>query len=188
KGAKVGVVAYTSLLRADTSPLGLAPEHRETEAMLRESGLPHVLLRNGWYTENYAMSIPAALAHGVLMGCAGDGRISAAARADYAAAAVAVILNADAHAGRTDEPAGDTAFTLTELAAEIARQSGKPVRYQNMSEAEYRAALVQAGLPEPFAALLADSDAGVAKGALFDDGRALSRLIGRPTTPMSEVV
>jgi len=188
KRANVGLVAYTSLLRADTSPLGLGQEHRETEALLRASGLPVVLLRNGWYTENYAMAIPAALAHGVLMGCAGDGRISSAARADYAAAAVAIITSGDPEAGRTYELAGDTSYTLADLAAEIARQSGKPVRYQNMSEAEYRAALVQAGLPEPFAALLADSDTGVSKGALFDDGKALSRLIGRPTTPMPEVV
>jgi NAD(P)H dehydrogenase (quinone) len=156
--------------------------------LLRASGIPFVLLRNGWYTENYAMSVPAAVAHGMLSGCAGDGRIASAARADYAAAAVAVVTHSDPHLGKTYELAGDTSYTLAEFAAEIARQAGKPVRYQNLSEADYRAALQQAGLPEPVAAMLADSDKAASKGALFDDGRELSRIIGRPTTPMRDVV
>lgn len=187
KQAGVGLIAYTSILRADTSILGLAAEHQETEAMLKASGVPYTLLRNGWYTENYAAGIPAALAHGVVMGAAGDGRIASAARADYAAAAAAVLTGAD-QAGKVYELAGDTAYTLTEFAAEIARQSGKPVVYKNLPEAEYKAALIGVGLPEGFAGLLADSDAGAAKGGLFDDSHQLSQLIGRATTPMATVV
>ncbi len=185
--AGVQLLAYTSLLRADTSPLGLAAEHKATEAMLRTSGLPHVLLRNGWYTENYAGSVPAALQYGAVLGSAKDGRIASATRADYAAAAAAV-LTRDNQAGKVYELAGDTAYTLTEFAAEIARQSGKPVVYNDLPQAAYAAALVQAGLPEGFAALLADSDVGASQGALFDDGRQLSQLIGRPTTPLADVV
>ena len=185
--AGVKLVAYTSLLHADTSPLGLAAEHRETEAALRASGLPFVLLRNGWYTENYAASIPAALQHGALLGSAGTGRIASAARADYAAAAAAV-LTGEGQAGRVYELAGDTAYTLAELAADIARQSGKAVAYQNLPEADYKAALLGAGLPEGLAGLLADSDAGAERGGLFDDSRQLSRLTGRPTTPLATVV
>lgn len=185
--AGVQLLAYTSLLRADTSPLGLAAEHQETEAMLRASGLPHVLLRNGWYTENHAASVPAALQYGAVMGSAKDGRIASAARADYAAAAAAV-LTRDGQAGQVYELAGDSAYTLSELAAEIAKQSGKAVVYNDLPEAAYAAALVQVGLPEGFAALLADSDVGASKGGLFDDGRQLSQLIGRPTTSMAEVV
>jgi NAD(P)H dehydrogenase (quinone) len=150
--------------------------------------VPFVRLRNGWYTENYAMGIPAAIAHGVMFGCAGDGRIASAARADYAAAAAAVVTSQESQAGRVYELAGDTSYTLTEFAAEVARQSGKPIRYQNLAEPEYRAALARAGLPAPVAAMLADSDTGAAKGALFDDGRQLGRLIGRATTPMPEVI
>lgn len=180
--AGVKLVAYTSLLHADNSPLGLGTEHRETEAMLRASGLSHVLLRNGWYTENYAAGIPAALAQGAMIGSAGSGRIASAARADYAAAAAAV-LTLDDQAGRTYELAGDTAYTLSEFAAELARQSGKAVEYKDLPQTEYEAALMTAGLPEAFAALLADSDAGASKGALFDDNHQLSKLIGRPTTP-----
>jgi NAD(P)H dehydrogenase (quinone) len=183
----VGLVAYTSLLHADRSPMGLATEHRETEALLRASGLPHVLLRNGWYTENYTAGVPAALQYGAVLGSAGDGKIASAARADYAAAAAAV-LSLDDQAGRVYELAGDQAYTLSELAAEIARQAGQPVVYRDLPEAAYEAALVQAGLPGFLAAMLAESDVGAAKGGLFDDSRELSRLIGRPTTPLAEMV
>ena len=183
----VKLLAYTSVLHADQSPLGLAAEHRETEAYLRASGLPWVLLRNGWYTENYAASITPALQHGVFLGSAGTGRIASAARADYAAAAAAVLLQPD-QAGRTYELAGDTAYTLAEFAQELARQAGKPVVYQDLPEAEYKGVLLAAGLPEGLAALLADSDAGAAKGGLFDQGRQLSGLIGRPTTPLAAVI
>lgn len=187
KRAGVGLVAYTSILHADTTPLGLGAEHRETEALLRASGLPHVLLRNGWYTENYLASLPAALQHGAFVGCAGQGRIASAARADYAAAAVAV-LTGEGQAGKVYELAGDAAYTLAELAAEVSRQTGRQIGYADMPQAEYRAMLVTVGLPEPIADLLADSDAGAARGGLFDDSRQLSALIGRPTTPLSALV
>lgn len=187
RAAGVKLVAYTSLLRAPTSTLALAAEHVETEAMLRASGLPHVLLRNGWYTENHTGSVPAALAHGAVIGSAGHGRIAAAARADYAAAAAAVLLK-DGQAGKVYELAGDQAFTLADLAAEIARQSGQPVVYQDLPEAAYQAALVGFGLPDAFAALLAQSDVAASQGALFDDGHQLGALIGRPTTPLADSV
>ncbi len=180
-------LVYTSVLNADTSVLGLAGEHRETEAMLRNSGLPFVILRNGWYTENYTAPIPAALVHGVMLGSAGVGRIASAARADYAAAAAAV-LTGDTEAGRVYELAGDTAYTLAELAAEVSRLSGQAVSYRDLPPADYQATLLGAGLPEGLAALLAGSDAGASQGALFDDGHQLSRLIGRPTTPLAAVI
>jgi NAD(P)H dehydrogenase (quinone) len=185
--AKVELLAYTSILHADRSTLGLAREHQATEALLRASGLPVVLLRNGWYIENYTGHLEPALAHGAILGNAGDGRISAAARADYADAAAAV-LTREGQAGQVYELAGDASFTKAELAAEVSRQAGQPVAYNNLSQAEHEAALVQAGLPPGFAALLADTDVGVANGALFDDSHQLSRLIGRPTTPLAAVV
>jgi NAD(P)H dehydrogenase (quinone) len=187
KQAKVPLLAYTSILHADRSPLGLAMEHQATEALLRESGLPFVLLRNGWYTENYTGNVATAIAHGAVLGSARDGRIASAARADYAAAAAAVLVRDD-QARLIHELAGDEAFTLQQLAAEIARQSGKPVVYQDMPQAAYAAALESVGLPSGFAQLLADSDAGAAQGALFDDGHRLSQLIGRPTTPLADSV
>ncbi len=188
KRAGVGLLAYTSVLHADTSPLGLAGEHRDTETLLRASGLPFVLLRNGWYTENHTASIPAALAHGVLIGSAGEGRIASAARADYAAAAVAVLTTPQEVAGRVFELAGDGAYSLPELAAEIARQSGQPLGYANLPDADYKAALIGAGLPDALASLIADSDIGASEGALFDASRQLSALIGRPTTPIATTV
>lgn len=188
KATGVQLIAYTSLLHADVSPLGLAVEHRQTEAALAASGLPHVLLRNGWYSENYAMGLPGALARGTLYGAAGEGRIASASRQDYAEAAAAVLSAAAPQAGKVHELAGDASYTLAELAAESARQAGKPLAYQDLPEAAYRDALLQAGLPAPVAELLADSDAGAAKGGLFDDGHALSGLIGRATTPMAQTV
>ncbi|QKV18640.1 SDR family oxidoreductase [Oricola thermophila] len=188
KAAGVGFIAYTSILHADTSPLMLAEEHRVTEDAIRASGIPYALLRNGWYTENKTGSVAAAIEHGAYIGAAGEGRISSATRRDYAEAAVAV-LTADETAGNAvHELAGDESYSMAEFAAEIARAAGKPVAYRDMSQAEHAAALEAAGLPGPFAAILADSDAGTAKGALEDDSRTLSALIGRPTTPWRETV
>ena len=182
--ADVQLIAYTSLLHADTSPLGLAAEHVETEKLLADSGLAYALLRNGWYSENYLASVPAALQHGLFIGSAGEGKIASATRADYAEAA-ARVLTLDDQAGRVYELAGDDAWTLSDLCASLSALSGNTVAYQNLSEADFAAALMGAGLPEGFAKLLADSDAGAAKGGLFDDGRQLSTLIGRPTTPLA---
>ena len=185
--AGVALLAYTSLLHADTSPLGLAAEHTATEALLRASGVPHVLLRNGWYTENYLASLPAVLQHGAVIGSAGEGRIASAARADYADAAAAV-LTRDDQAGQVHELAGDTSYTLAEFAAEVGRQTGRTIPYVNLPEADYRGALLGAGLPAPIAQLLADSDVGASKGGLFDDGHRLSQLIGRPTAALGAMV
>lgn len=186
KAAGVGFVAYTSILRADVSPMGLAIEHRATEEALKASGLTHALLRNGWYTENYVQSAPAALAHGALLGSAGEGKISGASRADYAAAAVKVLTGEAA--SKVYELAGDEAFTLAQFAQALAEIAGKPVVYTDLPEADYAAALKAAGLPAPIAEMLAESDAKAAKGSLFDDGRVLSKLIGRPTTPFRQTL
>ncbi|EOW2372287.1 SDR family oxidoreductase [Cronobacter sakazakii] len=183
KTAGVKLIAYTSLLHADRSPLGLAEEHVATEKMLADAGIPYVLLRNGWYTENYLASVPPALEHGVFIGSAGDGKIASASRQDYAEAA-AKVLTLDNQAGRVYELAGDHAWTLRDLTAQLSKETGKTVSYQNLSEADFAAALTGAGLPEGFAKLLADSDIGASKGGLFDDSRQLSALIGRPTTSL----
>lgn len=187
KAAHVKFIAYTSLLHADRSPLGLADEHVATEKMLAQSGIAYALLRNGWYTENYLASAPAALEHGVFIGAAGEGKIASATRADYAAAAARVISE-DGHAGKIYELAGDASWTLSQLAAELAKQSGKKVVYQNLSEDDFAAALKGAGLPAGLADMLADSDVGASKGGLFDDSHTLSKLIGRPTTSLADSV
>ena len=185
--AGVKFIAYTSLLHADTSPLGLADEHIATEKMLADSGIPYALLRNGWYTENYLASAPPALEHGVFIGAAGEGKIASATRADYAAAAARVISE-EGHAGKVYELAGDNGWTLSELAAELAKHSGKKVVYQNLSQADFAAALKSVGLPAGLADMLADSDVGASKGGLFDDSHTLSKLIGRPTTALADSV
>jgi NAD(P)H dehydrogenase (quinone) len=187
KQAGVRRIVYTSLLHADSSPLSLAGEHAATEAALRASDVPFTILRNGWYTENYTGSIHGALAGGAFIGSAGSGRISSATRADYAEAAVAAVTGAG-HAGKTYELAGDDAWTLADLAAEISRQTGRTIPYQNLPEAEYAAALAGFGLPAELAQAIAGWDTGASQGALFDDSHQLSALIGRPTTPLHAAV
>jgi NAD(P)H dehydrogenase (quinone) len=188
KGQGVKLLGYTSVLHASNSKLGLAEEHRQTEAALARSGVPTVVLRNGWYHENYTAGVAHALANGAHFGSAGEGRISSASRADYAAAAAAVLTSNEDQGGKVYELAGDESYTLSDFAAEIARQSGKSIVYTDLPEADYKAALLQAGLPEFVAQLLADSDAAAAKGALFEDSRQLSQLIGRPTTPLASAI
>lgn len=187
KKAGVKRIVYTSLLHADTSELPLADEHRATEAELKASGLTYTLLRNGWYTENYTGFVGAALANGALFGSAGEGRISSATREDLAEAAVAV-LSSDGHGNATYELAGDTAWTLAELAAEISRQTGKDIPYRNLAQTDYAAALEGAGLPQGLAAALAAYDVCASHGALYGSERTLRELIGRPSTTLAASV
>lgn len=187
KAAGVGRIVYTSILKGDASPLILAQDHIATEAALRDSGVSHTILRNGWYTENYTGALDAAIQHGAMIGAAGDGRVSSAARQDFAEAIAVVAVDA-VHAGRVYELAGDSAHSGADLAAVVARAAGKPVAYVAMSQSDYAKALTGFGLPEAFAMILADSDAQAAHGALFDESRTLSGLIGRPTTPVETTV
>lgn len=187
KEAGVGRIIYTSILKGDASPMILAQDHIATEAAIRDSGIAFTILRNGWYTENYTGALGAALEHGAILGAAAEGRVSTAARKDYAEAIAVTALDAG-HTGKIYELAGDEGYTLAELAAEVARQSGKPVGFVNLPQADYAKALEGFGLPAGFAAVLADSDARAGEGALFDDSRTLSRLIGRATTPLAATV
>lgn len=187
KEAGVKLIVYTSLLRADVSTLSLAAEHFGTEQVLVESGIPYVLLRNGWYTENNTGSLANVVAGGVLYGSAGEGKTASATRVDFAEAAV-VVLTTEGHAGKVYELAGDEAYTMSELASEVARISGKSVVYKNLPVDEYVAVLVSAGLPEGWAHFYGGTHASTEKGDLFDDGHQLSKLIGRPTTPLFKAI
>ena len=187
KKAGVKWVVYTSLLQADTSSLSLAPEHYATEKALQASGLTYTILRNGWYTENYTGSVGGAIAAGAFIGSAGNGKISSAARTDFADAAVAVITG-EGHQNKTYELAGDDSYTLADLAAEISKQTGKIIPYNNLPETEYAKILKSFGIPEGFADAIASWDVSASKGDLFDESHQLSKLIGRPTTPLAESV
>lgn len=187
KDAGVKRIVYTSILKGDASPMILAGDHIATEEALSASGIPATILRNGWYTENYTGNIAGVLASGAVAGANASAKIAPATRADFAEA-IAVTAADEAHAGKVYELAGDEAFTMADYAAEIARQSGKPVAHAPMTEAAYADLLKSFGLPEPVAAIFADSDARAGEGALFDDSHTLSRLIGRPTTPLKDAV
>lgn len=185
--AGVKLLVYTSLLHANTSTLSLAAEHLATENIIKASGLKFVILRNSWYTENYTDSLPSVISSGVLLGCSGEGKISSATREDYATAA-AVVLTTNGHDNKTYELAGDEAFTMTDFAKELSIQTGKNIPYKNLSAENYRTALIQTGLPERAAIFYAGSHISTERGDLFDDGHQLSKLIQRPTTPLSKAI
>ncbi|MGW5429669.1 SDR family oxidoreductase [Streptomyces sp. NPDC004059] len=185
KAAGVALLAYTSAPGSLTA--ALADDHRATEEALLASGLPYTLLRNGWYHENYTENLAPVLEHGAVVQAAGDGRVSSAARADYAAAAVAV-LTGEGHENRTYELGGDEAWNFAEYAAELSRQTGKEIVYNPVSVETFAGILTGAGLPGPLATILAGVDASVEKGELVVSSGDLSRLIGRPTTPLAEAV
>ncbi len=186
KAAGVGYIAYTSILDAPTTPIRLGGEHRATEDSLAASGIPHDLLRNGWYNENYFMALPMQIEAGVITGAQGEGRISSAARADLAAGAAQVLVNGKG--GEVYDLAGDESWTMAEFAAEVSRQSGREVRYEDMGEAEFAASLVAAGLPEHYAPVFANSAYSTSLGALENNSRTLSKLTGRPTTPIADTI
>src|SRR4051794_10145248 len=183
----VGLVVYTSAPKADDTPLPLAPEHIATERLIGESGIPAVVLRNNWYRENYDEQIARAAATGEVVGSSGGGRIAAAARADFAAAAVAV-LTAERPEPGIVELGGDEPFTLADLAAAVAAETGRDVVYRDLSPAEHEAALVAAGVPEGAAGFVVALDQAIAQGALDTGSTALSELTGRPTTPLADHV
>ncbi len=187
RAAGVGHVIYTSILKGAQSPMILAQDHIGTESYLKSSGLPHTVLRNGWYFENYTGSLAGAVAAGSMVGSSGDGRVAPAARADFAEAIAAVALN-PAEQGKVHELAGDVAFTLSDMAVEVSAQTGKTIGYASMPKADYAALLQSFGLPEGFAMILADSDDHASRGALLDESGTLGRLIGRPTTSLAAAV
>jgi NAD(P)H dehydrogenase (quinone) len=185
--AGVNLIAYTSLLRADTSELILAGEHLQTEEYLKSSGMNFVLLRNGWYLENHTAALASALGHASINGSAGGGRFASASRADYAGAAVTV-LTQPGHAGKTYELAGDHAFSMPELAEEVSRQAGRQIVYNDLAPSEYEAMLLGLGLPKMIVDVVVDADVQSSKGALDSTSGDLSRLLGRNTTRLSEAV
>ncbi|MFE6888703.1 SDR family oxidoreductase [Streptomyces sp. NPDC057694] len=187
KEAGVALLAYTGVLGGPDADFTLADEHKVTEQAILESGLPYTFLRNGWYHENYTQNLAPVLEHGAVLASAGEGRVASASRADYAAAAVAV-LTGEGHENQAYELSGDTAWSLAEYAAEVARQSGKDVVYRDVTPEQNREVLVGAGLPAPFADILVDVDAAIAKGLLARGDGSLARLIGRPTTPVADAI
>lgn len=187
KAAGVSRILYTSILNAAQSPMLLAADHKATEEAILAAGLTYTFLRNGWYTENHTGSLGAAIAAGAMIGAAGAGRFSAAARADYAEA-IAVTAATPGHDNAIYELAGDEAYSYADMAAEVSRQTGKTIPYNDLPPDTYAGILQSFGLPAGFAHVLADSDVQAGQGALFNDSRTLSRLIGRPTTPMATTV
>jgi NAD(P)H dehydrogenase (quinone) len=183
--AGVARVVYTSAAHADDTPLIVAPDHAATEALVKASGLPYTFLRNNWYTENYAQTVAQARQTGVVVGSAGDGRVASASRPDYAAA-TARVLSTDGHDDAVYELSGDTAWNFDEFAATLATVLGRDVRYRSVSPEEHLAILIDAGLDEPTAGFVVALDGNIRDGALADATPDLSRLAGRPSTPLED--
>jgi NAD(P)H dehydrogenase (quinone) len=184
--AEVGLVAYAGFVNTDTATSQLWGEHQQTEALIRDTGLPSVMLRNGAYIEMYTSTLGPAIEYGAILGSAGEGKISGASRADLAEAA-ATVLTGDGHQGKVYE-LGGPGFTMTELAAEATRQTGKTITYQDLPVDDYTKALTAAGIPEAFAGLLADTSHAIALGEWYTDSTDLVRLLGRWTKPMADVL
>ena len=187
KVAGVPYIAYTSLLRADTSPLGLAQEHRETEKLIQDSGITYTFLRNNWYSENYLAGVAHTIEIGTLFGAAQDGRISSASRIDYAEAA-ARVLTSTVHDNQTYELAGSQSFSLSELATLIGQAASKTINYQNLSAEEYTQGLIQASLPAGLVEVIVDADIQTIQGAMYSDSQDLEQLIGRKTTNIQDAI
>jgi NAD(P)H dehydrogenase (quinone) len=185
--AGVARIVYTSIISAGTTTMELAQEHQGTEQHLRDSGLAWTVLRNGWYVENHLAQLPSFLEHGAVLGSAGEGRFSAATRGDFAEAAATVLTTGD-HDGAAYELGGDEAYSLPELAAAVSSATGREIVYRDLPVAEYEAVLAGAGVPAVMARVLADADAAAARGDLFTDSGDLARLIGRPTTTLSDAL
>ncbi len=186
KEAGVKHLIYTSILKADASPMIIAQDHKVTEAAIKASGIPYTFLRNGWYTENWTGSLPAAVEAGALIGSAGDAKVTPATRHDYAEALAAVAAG-EGHEGQVFE-LGGAAFTLSDLAAELSKQTGKDIPFNDLPEATYKDILISFQLPEALATVIADADAQAQNGWLTDESGTLERLIGRPATPLSSAV
>lgn len=187
KAAGVAQLAYTGVLGGPDADFTLADEHKATEQLILDSGLPYTFLRNGWYTENYTANLAPVLEHRAVLANAGEGRVASATRADYAAAAAAV-LTGDGHLNTAYELSGDTAWSLAEYAALLSELTGEEIPYKNVPAAAHQEVLVGAGLPEGFAAILVDVDEAIGRGRLAGTSGDLARLIGRPTTPLAETV
>ncbi|ALC28128.1 MULTISPECIES: SDR family oxidoreductase [Streptomyces] len=187
EAAGVAQLAYTGILGGPDADFALADEHKATERLILDSGLPYTFLRNGWYTENYTANLAPVLAHGAVVSNAGEGRVASASRADYAAAAAAVVTG-EGHLGKAYELSGDTAWSFAEYAALLSEVTGKEIAYNNVPAAVHQEILVGAGLPEGFAAILTDVDEAIGRGRLAGTSGDLARLIGRPTTPLATTV
>lgn len=187
KKAGVQHVIYTSVLHADQSTLGLAQEHRETEALIQKSGLTYTILRNGWYTENYTQSVPQVIEHGALYGAANNGKISSATRLDYAEAA-ANVLSSNGHENKIYELAGSSSYTLTDLAETLSTITGKEITYENLPADAYSKLLLDIGLPQFVVDVVVDADVQASQGALYSESKDLEVLLERKTTSLNDVL
>ncbi|MFB7999100.1 SDR family oxidoreductase [Streptomyces sp. NPDC056002] len=187
KDAGVELLAYTGVLGGPGADFALAAEHKVTEQAILDSGLPYTFLRNGWYHENYTGNLAPVLEHGAVTASAGEGRVASAARADYAAAAVAV-LTGEGHENQAYELSGDVAWSFAEYAAELSKQTGRTITYRSVTPEQNREILLGAGLPAPVADIFVGVDTAIEQGLLAATGGDLSRLTGRPTTPLADAI
>jgi NAD(P)H dehydrogenase (quinone) len=188
RAAGVAQLGYVGVFGGPKADFLLANDHRETEQMILDSALPYTFLRNNWYSEAYVGDLPGIVERGAIVtNIAGEGRIATAPRTDYAAAA-AVVMNDDGHLNKAYELGGDTAWSFEEFAEEVSRQTGRKIVHTSVTPAERQAILTGVGVPAAFAEILVDVDNAIARGALSSTPGDLSRLIGRPTTPIADSI
>ena len=185
KAVGVKLLIYTSISQADRSSNPLAPEHKATEAALKASGLPYVVLRDNWYTENYFDDLRQAKISGVIAAAVGAGKVASASRSDYAEAAARVLVS-QGHEGKIYELTGAKAWDFQELAKTAAELLGRPVIFKNLSAVERHDGLVAVGLPEGVAAFVTSLDLAIEAGTLAAVSDDLERLLGRKPRSLKE--
>lgn len=183
RDAGVGRLVYTSAPRVDEIDYALGADHKATEEAIAASGLSATVLRHNWYTENYLDAVARAADTGEIVAAVGDARVASASRRDYAEAAALALITDDL-AGQTLEVGGDVAWTYDELAQAATEVLGRPVTYTAVTIEQLTAGLEAAGLDAGTAAFVAGIDDAIARGALSQTDGTLSRLLGRPTTPL----
>lgn len=185
--AGVGHLVYSSISCADDPehPAAVAADHRATEAVLADCGVPYTVLGNCMYTELIVMGLDTTLATGLMLDNCGGGASAYVSRADCAAVAAAVLASGS-HEGQRLNVTGPQALTQWEIAALITEFSGVPVQYVPIRDEETVAGLVAHGMPEETAQQFATIGRSIREGYTSTVTDVVERTTGRRATSIAD--
>ena len=157
------VIKVTSKASAD-SPVDRRRGQAQIEAHLKATGLAHTLLRSNAYMQNLLAGVPMIRQTGGFLMSADDGQAGMIDARDVAATAAVIATAPKEYAGRTFRLTGPSLITYTDIAEELSAALGHPIDYRQISPAEHRAAMIQAGIPEAVATSNAEAFGLIAEG------------------------